>query len=251
MGRPGRDVLQSELAAIQRDYQIDLTIANIENAAGGFGVTPKIYQELGKLPIQVFTSGNHIFDKHESLDQFPNMPKIIRPVNYPPGAPGEGVKYIQWNTHKLAVVNVIGRVFMHNYDCPFRALDSVLPPILEQTNLIIVDFHAEVTSEKQAMGWNLDGKVSAMYGTHTHVQTADDRILPNGTAYISDIGMTGPANGIIGMVKEPVLHRFRTQMPVRMEPDHNRPYQFNGIKLTLSLDTGKALEIERIQRTIK
>lgn len=247
VGRPGRHVLVKHLIQLQKRHNIEFTVANIENAAGGFGVTAKTYQEVGSLPIHVFTSGNHIYDKHEIMTQFHNYPKVIRPLNFSPNAPGEGIRIVKWNHLKIAVVNLIGRVFMGPSDCPFRKIHDKLEEIQKETSLIIVDFHGEATSEKQAMGYYLDGKVSLVFGTHTHVMTADERVLPKGTAYISDLGMTGAKNGILGMEAGPILNRFLTNLPAKFEPSSSKPVMINAVKVTIDTETGLAKKIERIQ----
>ncbi len=245
VGKPGRLMLKSWLPRIQKEHGINITIANIENISGGFGVTVKSYEELKELDIQVFTSGNHIYDKREIMSEFHRMPKLIRPLNFIEGAPGNGIRIFKYNTLKIAVVNLIGRVFMNTVDCPFRVMEKALAEIQKETPIIIVDFHAETTSEKQAMGWFLDGKVSAVYGTHTHVQTADERLLDNGTAFISDIGMTGAKDGILGMEREPVISRFLSQLPAKFQVSASSKRMINGIILTLN-HNGKATHIERV-----
>ena len=246
VGNPGRNLLLKHVISLQKKHNIDFTVANIENAAGGFGVTPKVYQELGGLPIHVFTSGNHIYDKHEIMTQFHHLPKVIRPLNFAPGAPGEGIRIVQWNHLKIAVVNLIGRIFMAPSDCPFRTIRDKLKEIQKETPIIIVDFHGEATSEKQAMGYFLDGDVSIVFGTHTHVQTADERVLEKGTAYISDLGMTGAKNGILGMEPTAILNRFLTGLPARFEPEKQKPVMINAIKVIVDTKSGKAQKIERI-----
>ena len=197
---------------------IHLSIANVENAAGGFGVTPQLADELFDFGLDVLTTGNHVWDKREIYDYFASHPRLLRPANYPEGLRGKGVVVVQaHNGIDCAVMNLQGRVYMPNTDCPFRKADKILEELPAQVKVRFVDFHAEVTSEKVAMGWYLDGRVSAVVGTHTHIPTADTRILPGGTAYQTDAGMTGPYNGVIGVDKQIILERFLTQMPVRME----------------------------------
>ncbi len=249
VGKPGRDVLVNHLTQIQKEHDIQFTVVNAENAAGGFGVSYKVYQELGSLPINVLTSGNHIYDKKEIMNQFHTMPKLIRPANFHEDAPGTGVFVTQWNDLKIAVINIIGRVFMHQSECPFRIVKGIVDSLSKDTSIIIVDFHAETTSEKQAMGWYLDGLVSVVFGTHTHVMTADNQILECGTAYITDIGMTGAKDGILGMAKESIIQKFLTQLPAKFEP-HNKSdcLMINAIKVTIATRTGKAVSIERLQK---
>ena len=249
MGRPGRELLNSQLRRLQNDLRIDFTIANIENAASGFGVTKKVYDELTYLAIDAFTGGNHIYDKKDVIPLFETLEKVIRPLNFPPGNPGRGYRIFTVKGRPIAVVNLIGRVFMALSDCPFRGVDAVLPEIQKLTPLIFVDMHAEATSEKIAMGWHLDGRVSAVFGTHTHVMTADQRILDRGTAYATDLGMVGAYDSVLGMERDPIIQKFLTQFPVKFEPV-KRPSEviFNAIMVTVNPDTGKALSIEGVQR---
>jgi len=250
VGNPGREALKRGLKPLQEQFQPDFTVVNVENSAGGFGITLKIYDELCSLPIDLFTSGNHIFDKKEAVAQFDKFELLVRPYNWPSNPLGKGWLSLEKKGKKLAVLQLIGRAFMPAYDCPFKAADSVLETIKAQTPCIVVDFHAEATSEKQALGWYLDGRVSCVYGTHTHVMTADDRLLEKGTAYISDIGMTGATNGILGMEKDPIIGKFLNQMPTHFEPVKHAKSALSGIFLTLDQESGKALSIERIQRDI-
>ena len=218
VGRPGRNALKGHLRGILEDRRVDLCIANAENCAGGNGITPPLAQELLNLGIDVLTSGNHVWDKKEILDYIDSQPRLLRPANFPPTVPGMGL--YRGNTHSgvtYAVINVQGRVFMPPMDCPFRKCDALLQELNPTVKVIIVDFHAEATAEKQSMGWYLDGKVSAVIGTHTHVATADARILPQGTAYITDVGMTGPHDSVIGMDRNIVLSKFISQIPAKFE----------------------------------
>jgi metallophosphoesterase (TIGR00282 family) len=215
---PGRTLVARHLKDIVASEKIDLSIANVENAAGGFGVTPQLADELFGFGLDVLTTGNHVWDKREIYEYFSGHPRILRPANYPEGLPGSGVVVVQArNGVDCAVLNLQGRVYMPQTDCPFRKADKILAELPEQVKVRFLDFHAEVTSEKMAMGWYLDGRVSGVVGTHTHIPTADTRILPNGTAYQTDCGMTGPYNSVIGVDKQIILERFLTQMPVRME----------------------------------
>ena len=251
VGSPGRATVQAVLAAIKHDHHIHFTVANVENSAGGFGLTSKISKELSLLGIDAFTSGNHIYDQKSSIADFPQLKKLVRPLNFPPNNPGQGVRIFSFNSVKIAIVNLIGRVFMNGaYDCPFRALDHVLSDILNETPIVLVDFHAETTSEKQALCWHAAGRISALWGTHTHVQTADSRILDHHTGYITDLGMVGAINGIIGMEREPIIHRFITQMPARFQTPKTSSCQFNGIVLSIDVKTGKTEHISRIYKEV-
>ena len=251
IGSPGRLAVRELLPKLIGAHNPDAVIANGENAAGGFGITPVIYEELISLEIDVVTSGNHIWDRKEIPDflKFGGH-MLIRPANYPEGAPGEGHTVFETTTGvKIGVVNLCGRVFMGNLDCPFRAGMELVEKLRKQTPVILVDMHAETTSEKAAMGWYLDGLASAVIGTHTHVHTADERILTNGTAYITDAGMTGPVNSVIGMKKEAILERFLTQMPVRFEVAA-KDVELQGVLVTVDAATGKALKIERVKHAL-
>jgi metallophosphoesterase (TIGR00282 family) len=241
----GRAIVADHLKDIQQSNSIDLTIANGENSAGGFGITPNVAEELFGLGIDVLTGGNHSFDKKEIADYFPTHPRLLRPANYPPGTPGHGIIVCQSrNGVPCAVINLQGRTYMPATDCPFRKADELLESIPVAVKVRFVDFHAEVTSEKMAMGWYLDGRVSAMVGTHTHIPTADSRILPGGTAYQTDAGMTGPYESIIGVDKEIVIRRFLTSLPVRMEAAKNQ-VEFHSVIVDIDEDTGKARQIRR------
>lgn len=215
-GRCGRTAVFSLLDELKSRFEIDLTIANAENAAGGIGCTPDIARQLLS-EVDVLTMGNHVWDKKELLEYITQEPRIVRPANFPPGTPGQGFYIVEKKGFKIGIVNLQGRVFMDPLDCPFQAVEKILPIIRQETPIIIVDFHAEATSEKVAMGYFLDGKVSALYGTHTHIPTADLRFLPEGTLYITDIGMTGPRESVIGVEKEMIVKKFRTGIPVRFE----------------------------------
>ena len=218
VGSPGRKIVHDRLADILAQRQIDLCIANGENSASGFGITPRLAQELFSCGIDVITGGNHIWDRREILDFFPHEPRLLRPANYPNGLPGSGLYCGRAsNGAAYAVLNLQGRTFMASLDDPFRTAERELAKIPSEVKVIVVDMHAEATSEKQAMGWYLDGKVSAVLGTHTHVATADNHVLPNGTAYITDVGMTGPHGGVIGMDREAIIKRFLDGLPARFE----------------------------------
>jgi metallophosphoesterase (TIGR00282 family) len=245
-GKPGRRLLQEKLHAIIHEYRIDFCIANIENAAAGFGITPQIADELLRCEIDLLTSGNHIWDKRAIIPYLSEQPRLLRPHNYPASVPGTGI-YIGDTACgvRVGVLNLQGRVFMASIDCPFTTGLSAVEYIRKQTPVIIVDFHAEATSEKQAIGWYLDGHVSAVVGTHTHVQTADERILPRGTAYITDLGMTGPHDSVIGSVPDLALDRFLTQIPVRLEPASGN-LRLCGAVLEIDESNGRATSIERL-----
>jgi metallophosphoesterase (TIGR00282 family) len=243
-GSPGRRIVADHLQDIVQANHIDLTIANGENAAGGFGITPAIAEELFALGLDVMTSGNHVWDKRELFDYLARQPRLLRPANYPE-APGKGViTYRARNGVECAVINLQGRTYMPNTDCPFRKADQILNELGPAVKVKFVDFHAEVTSEKIAMGWYLDGRVSAMVGTHTHVPTADTRILPGGTAYQTDCGMTGPYQSVIGVQTDIIIQRFLTGLPVRMEAARLGP-ELHAVIVDVDEATGKARAIRR------
>jgi hypothetical protein len=247
VGKPGRRALKQCLPELIDKLKIDFVIANVENAAGGFGITEPVGKEILSRGVNVMTSGNHIWDKKEVLSYIPKEDRLLRPANYPDGVPGNGHITINVDKNlKIGILNLSGRVFMPSIDCPFRTAERIIPSLKEETKIIIVDFHAEATSEKLAMGWFLDGKVSAVIGTHTHVQTADERILPNGTAYITDVGMTGPINSIIGVRKEKIINKFLTQIPTRFETASGEVLLCSVI-LDIDPDTGLANSIQRLQ----
>jgi metallophosphoesterase (TIGR00282 family) len=245
-GKPGRRVLQERLHSLIQEHRIDFCIANAENAAGGFGITPQIAEELLRSEIDLLTSGNHIWDKRAIIPYLADQPRLLRPYNYPASTPGAGM-FIGDSACgvRLAVVNMQGRVFMPTLDCPFNSVVAAIENARKQTPVIIVDFHAEATSEKQAFAWHVDGCVSAVVGTHTHVQTADERILPHGTAYITDVGMTGPHDSVIGSVPALALDRFLRQMPTRLEPASGNP-RLCGAVIEIDEATGQAASIQRI-----
>jgi len=246
VGEPGRKIINKVLPKFKEKEKAQFVIANAENAAGGFGLTAWVAKEIINSGVEVLTLGNHVWDRKE-VKEIIEEPYVLRPANYPPFTPGHGYNfYTTVEGIRIAVVNLMGRVYMPDLDCPFRCMDVLLPVIKKETNLTIVDFHAEITSEKQAMGWYLDGKVSAVIGTHTHVQTADERILPEGTAYITDSGMTGPHDGVIGIKKEIILKKYLTQIPIRFEVA-KKDLSFQGVTLDLDEKTGKALSIRRFQ----
>ncbi len=246
VGKPGRQALQALLPGIIVSHSIDITIANCENAAGGFGVTRKVVEELYGNEISVLTSGNHIWDKKDIEDFISDYDTLLRPANYPEGTPGKGsvVVYSALGT-SVGVLNLEGRVFMKSLDCPFRIAEREIAKLKEKTDIIFVDIHAEATSEKEALGWFLDGRVSAIVGTHTHVQTADERILPLGTAYISDVGMTGPFDSVLGIKKGVALERFMTLIPNRYEVAKG-DVRLQGVIVDVDDETGRGLSIERL-----
>jgi metallophosphoesterase (TIGR00282 family) len=246
VGRPGRDLVRLHLAAIVEHHQIDFVIANAENAAAGFGITREIGDQLLDEGVEVMTSGNHIWDKKEALSYIGTEPRLLRPANYPAGAPGNG-RYLAHTREgkSVGVVNVMGRVFMLSIDDPFAGVLKEIEALKERTRVIFVDFHAEATSEKIAMGWHLDGKVTAIVGTHTHVQTADERILPGGTAYLTDVGMTGPHDSIIGVEIEAALGRFLTALPAKFDTATGNP-RLNAVIVEADEQSGRAVDIERL-----
>jgi len=250
-GRPGRNIVREKLNDIVREQRIDLVLANGENAAAGFGITPSLAEDLFDLGIDVLTTGNHIWDKREIVDYFAAVHgdahgparRVLRPANYASDLPGRGVYEGRKNDVPYAVINLQGRIFMAANDDPFRTADRLLDQI--KAKIIFVDVHAEATSEKIALGWYLDGRVTAVVGTHTHVPTADERVLPGGTAYITDVGMTGPYDGVIGVKKELVVARFLNNMPVRFEPASGDP-RLCAVVVEGDDATGKAVSIQRI-----
>jgi 2',3'-cyclic-nucleotide 2'-phosphodiesterase len=246
IGRPGRELIRKGLRGLIDRHSIDLVVANAENSAAGFGVTKDIATTLLEWGVDVMTSGNHIWDKKEAIPYIAAEPRLLRPANYPAGVPGRGSYVAQTGDGRsVGVINVMGRVFMLSIDDPFAAVLREIEQIRNQARIIIVDFHAETTSEKMAMGWHLDGKVTAVIGTHTHVQTADERLLPKGTAYLTDAGMTGPHDSIIGMQVEPSLGRFLNGMPSRFEPAAGNP-RLNGVIIEADEQTGMATRIIRV-----
>jgi metallophosphoesterase (TIGR00282 family) len=246
VGRPGRDLIKQGLPALVDHHGVDFVIANAENAAAGFGITREIGEQLLDAGIDVMTSGNHIWDKREALDYIGIEPRLLRPANYPAGAPGNG-RYLGRTQSgvSVGVVNVMGRVFMLNIDDPFAVVLKEIEALKARTRIVFVDFHAEATSEKLALGWHLDGIATAVVGTHTHVQTADDRILPKGTAYLTDVGMTGPHDSIIGVEVEAALGRFLTALPARFETATGNP-RLNAVLVEADEQTGRALDMERL-----
>ena len=246
VGRPGRELVRQGLQAIVDHHRIDLVIANAENSAAGFGITRDIGEQLLDYGVDVMTSGNHIWDKKEALDYIGIEPRLLRPANYPAGAPGRGSYLVRTRDNvSVGVVNVMGRVFMLNIDDPFAVVLKEIEELKPRARIIFVDFHAEATSEKIAMGWHLDGKVTAVVGTHTHVQTADERVLPRGTAYLTDVGMTGPHDSIIGVEIDAALGRFLTGLPAKFETATGNP-RLNAVIVDADEQTGRANSIERV-----
>jgi metallophosphoesterase (TIGR00282 family) len=246
VGRPGRDMVRDCLQQLRREHGIDLVVANVENAAAGFGLTPPIAEEFLSWGVDVMTSGNHVFDKKEIVEYIASTAELLRPANYPPRAPGSGVFIGKTKTEiPYAVINLQGRIFMPPTDCPFQTAEAILEKISADIKVRVVDMHGEATSEKQAMGWFLDGKVSAVVGTHTHVPTADECILPQGTAFLCDIGMTGPYDSVIGVDKHKIIEKFIDQMPRRFETATGDP-RFSAVLIDVDETTGRARTIERV-----
>jgi len=246
VGRPGRRAIHELLPAIKKKYEPRFTIANGENAAGGNGITEEIADDLCSAGIDVLTMGNHVWDNKDIYNFIDRDYRIIRPANYPPDSPGSGYTLARKANCQIGVVNLSGRVFMPPLDCPFRAVDQIIPLLKNETPIIIIDFHAEATSEKNALGWYVDGRATAVVGTHTHIQTADERILPRETAYITDVGMTGPRDSILGVRTDLVLDKLIGLRPVRFEVASG-PLQLNAVAIEVDECSGRAREILRIQ----
>ncbi len=250
VGSPGRRAVEELVPRLVDRFLVDLVVANGENAAGGIGITPQVAEELLNQGIDVLTSGNHIWKHKEILPYLKESDRLLRPANYPPDTPGVGHALVETAAgQQAAVINLEGRVFMSPLECPFRTVDRVLAELPAEVKTIVVDVHAEATSEKLALGWYLDGRVSAVVGTHTHVQTADERILPGGTGYITDVGMTGPLNSVIGMKKEIILERFLTQRPQPFKVA-SANIQLQGVLLDIEA-TGRCRAISRVQEAVK
>jgi 2',3'-cyclic-nucleotide 2'-phosphodiesterase len=251
VGKPGRRVLAQMLPALRREFSADFVIANGENSAGGFGITPETLDDLLSAGVDVVTGGNHTWQAREIYTLLENSPRLLRPANYPPGTPGRGSGVFRSSGSApgtVAVLNLEGRVFMQPLASPFEVAREEAERLSQDAKVIVVDMHAEATSEKIALGWYLDGRVSAVIGTHTHVQTADERIFPEGTAFISDAGMTGPRDSVIGMGRDEVLQRFLTLLPVRFDVASG-PAQLNGVVVDVDEGTGRARRIQRVNRT--
>lgn len=250
VGSPGRQAVRELLPGLKREFNLNFSIANAENAAGGSGITPAVAKDLFDAGLDVLTSGDHIWKKREIFEIIDKEPRILRPLNFPIGVAGRGLGLFKTNNSaKVGVINVNGRVFMEALECPFKTTQAAQETLSKDTKIIIVDIHAEATSEKVALGWYLDGKASAVLGTHTHIQTADERILPGGCAYITDVGMTGPQDSVIGRRREDVLERFITCVPIRFEVAKEN-IQLQGVVLDIDENTGKARSIARIQRKL-
>lgn len=246
-GKPGRACVKEILPDLKKEHAPDIVIANGENIAAGMGINEKKYLELLEAGIDAVTLGNHSWHNKEFLKEIEHCARIIRPGNYPPGTPGAEKLVIKG----VGIINLLGRVFMKEADCPFRTADRLISEIKKETKIVVADFHAEATSEKYAMGWYLDGRASAVIGTHTHVQTADERILPRGTAYLTDAGMVGAYNSVIGVEITPIVEKFLTLIPRRFEPAKTGPWVFNAVMITVDENTGKASEIKRIFRVVE
>jgi metallophosphoesterase (TIGR00282 family) len=245
-GEPGRAAIQTLLPRLREQHAVDLAVVNVENAAGGFGITPPMAKAFLEQGVDVMTTGNHVWDKKEIVPHIVKENLLLRPANFPEGTPGVGHVTVKAGPYRVAVVNLMGRVFMSPIDCPFRKADEIVASLRKETPIILVDMHAEATSESLAMGWHLNGRVSAVVGTHRHVQTADERVLPGGTAYITDLGMTGPTDGVIGVDREQIIQRFMTQMPIRFETAKG-PAALHGVLITLDPETGRASDIQRLR----
>ncbi len=248
-GEPGRRALAHFLPRLRVEFEVDLVVANVENAAAGFGVTPALARGFLDGGVDVMTSGNHVWDRKEIIEYIVKENLLLRPANYPRGTPGVGSVVLKAGAHRVGVLNLQGRVFMTPIDCPFLTADAEVERLRGETPVIVVDMHAEATSEKQAMGWYLDGRVSAVVGSHSHVQTADERLLPGRTAYLTDLGITGPFDSVIGVDKELAIQRFLTGMPNRFEPARGRA-RVQGAVIRIDPESGRALAIERIQREL-
>lgn len=246
VGNVGRDTVKRLLPWIKDKYQPHIIIANGENAAGGRGINAAIARELFEWGVHGITMGNHTWDNREIFEFIDDEPRLIRPANLPPGTPGAGSAVIKVGNKELAIVNLIGRTFLPPSDCPFRAADEIVDELRRKHRCILVDFHAEATSEKIAMGWHLDGRASLVVGTHTHVQTNDDRILPEGTAYLTDAGMTGPRDGVLGMERETVIRKFMTGLPARFQVADTK-WILSGVFVDIDEATGKAVKVQTIR----
>ncbi len=245
VGSPGRKLFKKHCALLKKKHNVDMVIVNGENSADGRGITPQIADELFSFGATVITTGNHIWDKKEVYPYLEQNHLLLRPANYPPGCPGVGFTILECGGQKVGVINLMGRVFMNvQSDCPFRSAQEIIQQMRDITPLIFVDFHAETTSEKLGIGFFLDGKVSAVVGTHTHIQTSDARILPQGTAYITDLGMAGSLNSMIGVTVEPLLFKFLQQMPTRHEVSKEAPFVISGLIVKVDTETGKSVETE-------
>ncbi len=246
VGRPGRKAVKKFLPELISRFEPHFVLGNGENAAGGYGLTEAVAEELFKAGFDLLTSGNHIW-RREFFPYLSKAERVLRPANYPSGAPGRGFALLKKGEMALGVINLEGRVFMRSLECPFRVGAALASSLRQETRCILVDFHAEATSEKLALGWYLDGKVSALLGTHTHVQTSDECLLPEGTAYITDVGMTGIRNGVIGMRRDQAIELFLTQVPRKLEVPNSGPLKLEAVFLEIGLENGKAIKIERLR----
>jgi metallophosphoesterase (TIGR00282 family) len=250
-GKPGREIVRRAIPALVERHDVDLVVANVENSAAGFGVTGDIAEAILGYGVHVMTSGNHLWDKKEVLDYLPRQPRLLRPANFPAGVPGRGSYLAQTRAGvPVGVVNVMGRIFMAPLDDPFAVVLREIEALRARTKVILVDFHAEATSEKSAMGWHLDGRVTAVVGTHTHVQTADERLLPKGTAYITDVGMSGPHDSIIGVSVDAALGRFLNGLPAKFEAAGG-PARLNAVLIAAEAASGRATAIERLNLSME
>lgn len=248
VGSPGRKCVEQFVPVLKEEFSVDFVVANAENAAGGLGVTPEILDTLIEVGVHAVTLGNHTWRKRSLVSAIDKYPQVVRPANYPEGAPGKGATVVELpDGRSLGVVNVLGRVFMEPLDCPFETAQKEITALKSKTNTILVDAHAEATSEKIALGWYLDGQCSAVVGTHTHVQTADERILNFGTAYITDVGMTGPMDSVIGVERKHIIERFLTGLPTEFKVAKERP-ALHGVVIETEDETGRAKSIERVSR---
>ncbi len=247
-GRPGRAAFARYTPKLRQEQGIDIVVVNGENSAGGKGISRKSLDALYHAGADIITSGNHVWDNKEILGFIDSEPFLVRPANYPEGAPGKGWCIYPFRAKNIGVVNLSGRAFMPDMDCPFQKIEDILHEIQKQCDVIILDFHAETTSEKMAMGWYLDGRVDVVVGTHTHIQTADARILPQGTAYITDLGMTGPWNSVLGVKKECILQKFTTCRPVRFDLADG-PNVYSGVLVEINDTTNKVISIDRLLLT--
>ena len=245
IGRPGRTAFAKYTAQLRKEKKIDIVVVNGENSAGGKGITRTSLDELLHAGADIVTSGNHIWDKKDVLEFIDREPFLIRPANYPDGTPGKGWCVYPWRAKNIGVLNLSGRAFMPPMDCPFQKVEDILAEMKDECDIILLDFHAETTSEKMAMGWYLDGRVNAVVGTHTHIQTADERILPNGTAYITDLGMVGPWDSVLGVKTEIIIQKFTTGMPVRFDLAAG-PNVYSAVILDIDEASNKTVGIERI-----
>ncbi len=249
VGEPGRDVFAKHIDALRKKYRTDVVVVNGENSSNqGRGITPKIAKFFFDHGVDVITTGNHVWYARDIYSYLDQNHALLRPANYPSGAPGVGVVIISAKGKRVAVINLQGRVFMRELvDCPLRTVDSILAYLKDKTNIIFVDYHAEATSEKMALAFYLEGRVSGIVGTHTHIQTADERVLPKGTAYITDLGMVGSLNSMLGMQKDAIMKQFLTQLPVKFTVDSSAPYVIGGACIEVDVDTGRATNIERVR----